>query len=355
MKSISKKHSKKSRLDGLKKVFAIMMTVLILLPQNASACSFFFFNTPQGNRIVGRTMEGPIRMDENIFIAPRNHNDFNGVTGPYGYVGIRHGETEWVSTGINEHGLNVESLGLGANGGITNYLPAGEGDYNQQNLLPFILANAKTVDEAIALVKKTKVETSELEVAHNIEVGLHFSITDLNKAIVIEYVDGSGYPVIYENKLGVMTNEPEYPVQEALASDVIGGESYDVAHAKYSDTEFRPFSRTSTGRFQHLVSLNYVADYTRVQNDFQAVNYAWSMLNTLDIPQGVLYWKWLDENPQMVGYSNVVDLKNKIYYVRSYDNQSIQQIDLKKIDFAKTEYKEVSIFDQANQYNEVAL
>ena len=126
----------------------------------ADACSFFFFDTPQGNRIVGRCMEGPIEMQELLFIAPRGYKSFGGVTGPHGYVGIRHGDTDWVSSGVNEYGLNVESLGLGAQGTHTKYLPAGKGDYNQQNILAFILANAKNVDEAIELVKRTKVETS---------------------------------------------------------------------------------------------------------------------------------------------------------------------------------------------------
>lgn len=120
---------------------------------------------------------------------PQNHTNFNDVTGPHGYVGIHHGETELVSSGVNEHGLNLESLGFGANRGITNYLPKGEWEYNQKNILAYILGNPKNVDEAM----------------------------------FIENIDGSGYPVIYENKLGVMTNEPEYPVQEALASDIIIG------------------------------------------------------------------------------------------------------------------------------------
>ncbi|MGI9514027.1 MAG: linear amide C-N hydrolase [Anderseniella sp.] len=336
---------------ALTTALCIALTLISSVPANA--CSFFFFNTPQGNRIVGRSMEGPIEMQERLFIAPRGYKGFGGVTGPHGYVGIRHGDTEWVSSGVNEYGLNVEALGLGAQGTHTNYLPAGKGEYNQQNILPFILANSKNVDEAIALVKRTKVETSAIEVAHDIEVGLHFSITDLKKAVVIEYNDGTGLPVIYENSLGVMTNEPPYPYQMALADDVIGGPSYDKAHAKYSETRFRSFERSATGRFQHLVSLNYVADFARVKTDFDAVNYAWTMLNTIDIPQGVLYWRWLDENPQMVGYFNVIDLKNKVYYVRTHDNMDIRKVDLKKIDFATTKYKEKSIFNEVKEYRDV--
>ena len=346
----------KKRMKISKTIIAIIATTIILSPVNSTlACSFFFFDTPQGNRIVGRSMEGPIEMQELLFIAPRGYKSFGGVTGPHGYVGIRHGDTDWVSSGVNEYGLNVESLGLGAQGTHTKYLPAGKGDYNQQNILAFILANAKNVDEAIELVKRTKVETSKLPVAHDIEVGLHYSITDKDKAIVIEYKDGTGFPVIYENTFGVMTNEPPYPYQMALADDVIGGPSYEEAHAKYSETRFRGFERSATGRFQHLVALNYVADYSRVKNDFDAVNRAWTMLNTIDIPQGILYWRWLDENQQMVGYFNVVDLKNRVYYIRSHDNMDIRKVDLGKIDFGSVEYIEKSIFNQITEYKEMAF
>jgi hypothetical protein len=33
-----------------------------------------------------------------------------------------------------------------------------------------------------------------------------------------------------------MTNEPVYPVQEALAADVIGAPGYDEVRTKFSDT-----------------------------------------------------------------------------------------------------------------------
>ena len=55
----------------------------------------------------------------------------------------------------------------------------------------------------------------------------------------------------------------------------------------------------------------------------------------------------------MVGYAKVVDLKNKTYYIRTYDNMDIQKVDLTKIDFANTEYKEISVFDQVNEYKDV--
>ena len=105
-----------------------------------------------------------------------------------------------------------DTLGVGTQGTHTKYLPAGKGDTNQKNTLPFILANAKTVDEAIELVKNIKVDTPKRPVAHDLEVGLHYFIINRTKSIVIEYRDGTGFPVICDNTLGAMINEPPLPV-----------------------------------------------------------------------------------------------------------------------------------------------
>ncbi|GEM81832.1 linear amide C-N hydrolase [Vibrio superstes] len=336
------------------KTLAIAAAVSAGLAGTANACSTFFFDTPQDNRIVGRSMESPIKLEERVFMAPRNYEGFGGVTGSIGYVGIMHGDTDWVSSGLNEQGLNVETLGLGGGGNHSKYAEIGEGDYNQQNISVYILANAKSVDEAIELLKKVKVENSDLPVAHGIDVGLHLAITDTEKAIVVEWTDGSGYPEIHENKLGVMTNEPAYPLQMEEAALHLGGVAdYEASDVKWSDLGFPAFERTPFGRTKHIVSMNYTNDFARVKNDFDAVNHAWTMLNTMDIPQGSLYWKWLDAKPQMVGYFNVVDLKNTDYYLRTFDNMDIQKIDLNKIDFANVKFTHRDIYKSKTEYSDI--
>ncbi|GLP96301.1 linear amide C-N hydrolase [Paraferrimonas sedimenticola] len=341
-------------MSKLVKTLAIASAVSAALAGSAQACSTFFFDTPQDNRIVGRTMESPIKLEEHVFMAPRNYEGFGGVTGSIGYVGIMHGDTDWVSSGLNEHGLNVETLGLGASGNHSKYADIGKGDYNQQNISAYILANAKSVDEAIELVKKVKVENSHLPVAHDIDVGLHLAITDVNRAVVVEWTDGSGYPDIHENKLGVMTNEPAYPLQMEEVAIFLGGEaSFENSHVKWSEMNFPAFERTPFGRTKHIVAMNYTNDLSRVKTDYDAVNHAWTMLNTMDVPQGALYWRWLDELPQMVGWANVADLKNTDYYLRTFDNMDIQKIDLDKIDFDKIEFTHRDIYNTKKDYQAI--
>ncbi len=79
-----------------------------------------------------------------------------------------------------------------------------------------------------------------------------------------------------------------------------------------------------------------------------AVNRAWSMINTVDIPQGIQYWRWVNDDPQITSYSVVVDPQDRTYHFRTYDNYDIRKIDLDDIDFTSIEFKAQSIFGTQN-------
>ncbi|MGI9367884.1 MAG: hypothetical protein ACR2O2_03510, partial [Ruegeria sp.] len=57
------------------------------------------------------------------------------------------------------------------------------------------------------------------------------------------------------------------------------------------------------------------------------------------------YWRWLDEAPQMAGYSIVADTGNADYYFRTYDNLMIRKVDVDNIDWENAKYEERAIFD----------
>ncbi|WP_136481765.1 linear amide C-N hydrolase, partial [Cognatitamlana onchidii] len=105
MKAIKTK-TRKEFVRKFRAIVAMVLSVLILGNNPANACSSFVFSTPQGNQIQGRTMELGFEAGEQFIIAPRNY-DLLGVKGPIGYVGMRHANTEWVSSGMNEFGLSV--------------------------------------------------------------------------------------------------------------------------------------------------------------------------------------------------------------------------------------------------------
>ncbi|PRY26938.1 penicillin V acylase-like amidase (Ntn superfamily) [Aliiruegeria haliotis] len=322
-------------------VSAVLVAALSSTAITANACSAFVFDTPQGNQIQGRTMELGFEAGERFMIAPRFH-DLKGVSGPIGYVGMRHADTEWVSSGMNEHGLSVEGNALAA----SSYAPEGENHINYLNIGAHVLANAKSVDEAVEILRNTKVSTTKIAVAHGVEVGMHFSIADTERRIVVEWQDGSGYPEIFENHVGAMTNDPIYQEQlgNVMAMLDMQGETLDTAQATISEQTFSGFDKSSQGRFEQAAALNHVLDQSVIKSDLDAVNTAWSMVNVFDIPRGTLYWRWLDPAPQMVGYSIVADTGNADYYFRTYDNQEIRKVDVDGIDWTTVKYTEKPIF-----------
>ncbi|GLP96182.1 linear amide C-N hydrolase [Paraferrimonas sedimenticola] len=328
----------------MKKALLTIATAAALsagIATTASACSAFVFDTPQGNQIQGRTMELGFEAGEQFIIAPRGY-DLLGVKGDIGYVGMRHADTEWVSSGMNEYGLSIEGNALAA----SSYAPKGESQYNYLNIGAYVLANAKNVDEAVELLKKTKVSHTNIAVAGDIDVGMHFSIVDKDRRIVVEWQDGSGYPEIFENHVGAMTNDPIYQEQLGNVHAMLDlqGETLDTGKTVFAEGTFKGFEKDPVGRFKQAAALNYVLDKTVIKSDLDAVNAAWSMVNVFDIPRGTLYWRWLSPDAQMAGYSIVADTKNADYYFRTYDNQQIRKVDVDNIDWDNAKYEEKAIF-----------
>lgn len=293
------------------------------------ACTWFIFKNDKGNAFIGRTMEWPGDLHGEMAIVPRGYK-FGSIKTRYGFVGLNHKGV--VSDGMNEHGVAISGLWLGA----SKYWKKGDADCHIVDLIPNVLGNTKSVDEAVAYIKKTKFYTSGSDVTSGLALTIHFSITDASgKTVVVEFVEGERK--IYENKVGVMTNDPPYDKHLAIWS------AYDPS--KFSEETFEGFDYSPEGRFCRMAAIN--ATQAKVPTDEAAVNRAWSMINTVDIPQGILYWRWVNDHPQFTSYSIVADVKNRVYYLRTYDNYDIRKIDLSKIDFAAVKPKSVTIFGKA--------
>ncbi len=329
---------------GLNKLACAVAVVAFLGADVAGACSFMNFKH-NGGMYIGRSNELPFETDEQLVIVPRDHT-FHDVKVKHGFVGINHGNDPFVSSGLNEHGLNVEGLGYGSEG----FAPKGSGGISMLKVPTMVLGNAKDVDEAVELLKGLKVEADNMTQFGDIPIGFHFSITDNDKSVVVEWDDGDGSPNIYENTYGVMTNTPAYPEQLALAEKMAA----DVpTNPDDYEGSFFGFDRTPEGRFQQIFSTNALRDMSRVKTSRDAVNHTWAAVNSLEIPQGTLYWRFLSDEPQMTAYAVVIDVENKDYYLRTYDNQDIRKIDLDKIDFENVGFQTKPIYRDGSEYREL--
>jgi len=153
---------------------------------------------------------------------------------------------------------------------------------------------------------------------------------------VVEFLDGKMQ--VHENKIGAMTDGPDYTEQLANWSN------YDPA--KFDESSFQGFDYSPEGRFCRMAAIN--ATQAKVPDDMTAVNRAWSMVNMVDIPQGILYWRWVNDSPQFTSYSVVSDLANRIYNFRTWNNYDIRKVALADIDFAGTEFTSDTLFTPAD-------
>ncbi len=314
------------------RVALVSASLLLVLAAHAPACTWFEFRNDKNNPFIGRTMEWPGDLNGQITIVPRNY-DLGLFTTDYGFVGMSHGKDLIFSDGMNEHGVAVSSL----------WLESSEYAKDQQGALPLtelvrrVLGRTKTVDEAIAFIEGNKFHATSPAVLGGNEMKLHFAISDASgRSVAVEFVKGE--PKIYENKVGAMTNDPTYDKHLKIWSK--------YRAKKFNEEDFAAFNYSPEQRFCRMAAFN--ATQAKVPTDQDAVNRAWSMVNTVDIPQGSLYVRSINERPEFTSYAVVDDLKNRVYYFRTYDNYDIRKVELSKIDFAKAKLKSVSLFRGSN-------
>ena len=276
-------------------------------------------------------MEWPTDLHGKISIVPRNY-DFGSFKTDYGFVGMSHGKDLFFSDGMNEQGMAVSSLWLDS-----EFAKKEQGSLPLTELVRHVLGKTKTVDEAIAFIKGNKFHATSPEVLSGHELKQHFAITDATgRSIVVEFVKGG--VKIYENKVGAMTNDPTYDEHLKIWSKYNG--------KKFNEEDFEAFNYSPGGRFCRMAAFN--ATQAKVPTDEAAVNRAWSMVNTVDIPQGIIYIRAINDRPHFTSYAVVGDLRNRVYYFRTYDNYDIRKVDLAKIDFGKVKQKSASLFGPAN-------
>ena len=311
----------------------ICASLLACATTNVSACTWFEFQNDLKHTFIGRSMEWPGDLQGEMTIVPREYEmgEAKKFKTKHGFVGISH--TGMFSDGLNEYGLACSALWLAE----SKYQDKTADALHVGDVVGYVLGNMKTVDEAVEYFKKTPLYSEKVAIMNDILPTFHFAVTDPSgRSVVVEVIEGK--TKIHENKVGVMTNDPPYDVQLKIWSKYAG--------KQLNEESFEAFDYSPEGRFCRMAAINVTQ--AKVPTDVAAVNRAWSMLNTVDIPKGILYWRWVNDEPQFTSYAAVGDLHNRVYYFRTYDNYDIRKVDLTKIDFSKTKFQSVSIFGGAN-------
>ena len=344
-------------------------------------CTGISLRTQNGDLVQGRTIEfGESNINGKIVISPRGR-EFKALTtegkinglkwkAKYGFVGASVVVDQFIGEGINEKGLNAGLFYFPHYGSLAEYKKSKANiSIADMELVTWILSNFETVDEVKEGIKKIKVVNIGYDDKGKPLPTAHWRIGDVKGNNIVLEIVNNGEIKIYDNKVGVLTNSPDYEWHIKNLNNYINLYSGNANSFNVNGEELFSFGAgtgalglpgdiTPPSRF--IRAFFYVNTIGEVENTKLAVNKAFHILNNFDIPIEIEFPKEYKENiPKDVisatQWTAVSDLSNREFHYKTMDNSQIRKIDLKKIDFSSVKYQAFPMDNKKDNFLEINI
>lgn len=288
----------------------------------------------------GRTLDYEFSYGEEIVITPRNYS-FNfkekgEISSHYAMIGMAHIADNYplYYEAVNEKGLCIAGLNFVGN---AVYFESKEDKDNiaQFEFIPWILCQCTTVSEARALLDKINLTdkpfNEKLPLAQ-----LHWIIADKNSSITVESV--SEGLKIYDNPVGVLTNNPTFDKQMFNLNNYMHLTPKTPKNTFAKGLELERYSRglgavglpgdlSSQSRFVRaaFVKMNSVSD----EGEMESVSQFFHILNSVDNQRGCCILE--DQKYEITIYTCCCNADKGIYYYTTYNNHQITAVDMNKV------------------------
>ena len=315
------------RAAKLKKAIALAVLFQGVLIGPILACSRILWNDNKLAVIVGRTMDWPESTEPLLTVFPRGMKRDGGRVGPAEVV--KDNPLKWTSQygslvttiygvgaadGFNERGLAAHMLFLVA----TDYGPRDKSKpgLNAALWAQYVLDNAATVTEALALQDKIQVVMAE---ARGHKATVHLALEDASgNSAIIEYIGGK--PVVHHGReYRIMTNDPTYDQQLALLK------LQDFSKPR-SDMPL-PGNVNPRDRFQRAAY--FLQMLPKPKSEREAVADMFAIARNVSVPFGAPYKDFGIYNTE---YRTVADLTNKRYFFELTTSPNVIWAELDKFD-----------------------
>lgn len=287
--------------------------------------------------LFGRTLDYEKSYGEEIVLLPRRclFSFRNGTVlkDHFAMIGMAH-----VAQGIplyydavNEHGLAM--AGLNFVGSTCYQLPEqGRENVAQFEVIPWILCTCRTVKEARKALSGMNITAEAFSEALP-AAQLHWLLADKREAITVEVVR-EGLKV-YDNPVGVLTNNPPFDMQMTMLAQYQQLSPRDPENHFISGLELTPWSRgmgavglpgdlSSGSRFVRAAFTAGNAEPGRSRED--AVTQFFHILETVSQTRGCC--RLPDGSCECTLYTSCCDTEKGIYYYTTYGNRQISAVAL---------------------------
>ena len=347
------------------KLMCIAATIAAVGTDTANACTGITLTAKDSTKILARTIEwGGSDLNSQYVIVPQGYTaqsyipggiDGMKFTSKYGYVGLAVEQKEFIAEGLNEEGLSAGLFYFPQYGKYEDYNPAYKGEsIADLQLVSWILGECKNVEEVKDAISKIHVIAIDPRAST-----VHWRFADTTgRQIVLEIIDGK--PVFYENKLGVLTNSPDFNWQMTNLNNYVNLFPGSAPSQKLGETELSQFGAGSgflgipgdvTPPSRFVRAAFYQATAPVQETSEETVLQGFQILNNFDIPVGIEFAKGqVPVNiPSATQWTSATDMNNLKIYFRTMYNSAIRSINLKDIDFKKVKYRAVPMDTEKQQ------
>ena len=285
----------------------------------------------------GRTLDYEVSYGESVVITPRNFPFVFRHTAPmehnYAIIGMATvaGDYPLYYEATNEKGLSMAGLNFPGN---ADYKPLAAGKENVATfeLIPWLLGQCATVAEA-------KVHLAEINLANTpfsemFPVSpLHWILADRNEAITIESVK-SGLQ-IYENPVGILTNNPPFDYQMTNLSNYLHLSTEQPENHFAPELGLAPYSR-GMGMLGMPGDLSSASRFVRVaftklhsisgDTESESISQFFHILGAVSQQRGCVHMG--DGKYEITIYTSCCNTDRGIYYYTTYENSQITGVDM---------------------------
>lgn len=289
----------------------------------------------------GRTLDYEFSYGDEITVTPRNFPfDFRHgekCSNHYAIIGMAHvaGGYPLYYDAMNEKGLCM--AGLNFVGNAVYFQPDSKKENVAQfEFIPWVLSQCQSTAEARKKLENANITcepfSEQLPCAQ-----LHWIIADKNETITVESTaDGLK---IYNNPVGVLTNNPPFDTQMFLLNNYMSLSPKQPDNNFAQELELKSYSRgmgalglpgdlSSASRFAKaaFTKMNSIS----ADSEDESVSQFFHILGSVDQQRGCC--EVADGKFEITLYTSCCNADKGIYYYTTYDNHQISAVDMNKTD-----------------------
>ena len=294
----------------------------------------------------GRNLDMDCSFGEDVVIMPRkfpfSFRCGKAVEAPFALIG-----TALVKEGVpffydatNEKGLSMAGLNFVGNAYFP--VPSDEGvNIAPFELIPWVLMQCDSVRDAKKLLSETNI--AHIDFSRDLPVAqLHWMISDEKGSLVLECTKEGMQ--IYDNPLGVLTNNPPFPMQMFCLNNFMCLTNQPPVNSFCKSLDLKEYSHgmgaiglpgdsSSSSRFVRVAfnKMNSVyqnSEQKRVSQFFHILGSVSQLRGAVQLKGGAY---------EYTVYTSCCNTRKGIYYYTTYDNSTIRSVDMHEVDLDSEE------------------